>query len=48
MKVKLINEAKVLMQAGETVDVSPVVARQLISLGKAVEVKVQPKKKKED
>lgn len=47
MKVKLLNDARVLFKKGETIDVSPEEAFQLIRNAKAVEVKV-PKKKKED
>lgn len=47
MKVKLLNDARVLFKKGETIEVSPEEAYKLFRLGKAEEVKA-PKKKKED
>lgn len=48
MKIKIIKDARVLLKAGETANVSPEVAYQLMKLGKAIEAAPKKKKKKED
>lgn len=47
MRVKLLKDARVTVKAGETVDVSPVIARYLISVKLATPA-AKPAKKKTD
>ena len=44
MKVRLLKDTRINMKAGEIVDVSPVVYRNLVSLGVAVSVPETKKK----
>lgn len=44
MKIKLLRDARIRHQKGETVEVSPLDAKQLIALGSAEPVAPRPKK----